>query len=417
MTPHFRNSSSRRRSALRQRDVALVWTAGLLGWIGNHALFVVLPFVVFESTSSPSATAITVLGGAVPPVLVGPLAGVLADRWDRRRVLLGANVVLAVLTLGYLVIDPGTWGWLAGLTFLRSCVGQLVGPAEHALLPELVSADRLGEVAALNALNNTVARLVGPAVGGVLLATTGLAGSVVLVVVCHTGAAATVAALRYHRSVEAKPSSAGLQRQWREGAVLAWHEPVLRALIPLVALMGLGEGFVSALLVPFNRELLEASADDLGWILSAQAVGGTAGAWWYTRAADRRDPFRVLAVAALVAGALLAVVFSYPLVEPVLWPAVALTAIAGAPFAVVAAAQGLILQRHVTPMARGRVFGLFWALASLMQIVGIILAGLLAEWVGSVVILIDAVVYLLAGVLGLVAAARLRQTDDDELES
>lgn len=408
MTP-----SPRRRSLLRERDVALIWTAGLLAWIGNLALFVVLPFVVFESTSSPIATAITVLGGAVPPVLVGPLAGVLADRWDRRRMLLGADIALAVLTLGYLVIDSGAWVWLAGLTFLRSCVAQLIGPAEHALLPELVPADRLGEVAALNTLNNTIARLVGPALGGVLLAITGLAGVVVLVALCHTGAAASVAAVRHRRFVEAKLSDSGLLRQWREGAVLAWREPVLRALVPLMALLAVGEGFVSALLAPFTRELLDAGADALGWILSAQAIGGIAGAWWYSRVANRRDPLQVLAVAAVAAGALLAVVFSYPSFAPVLWPAIALTAIAGAPFAVIAAAQGLILQRYVTPAARGRVFGLFWALASLMQIIGIVIAGMLAERLGSMVILVDAIAYLVAGARGMVAVARLRRAATD----
>ncbi len=408
MTP-----SPRRRSLLREHDVALIWTAGLLAWIGNLALFVVLPFVVFESTSSPIATAITVLGGAVPPVLVGPLAGVLADRWDRRRMLLGADIALAVLTLGYLVIDSGAWVWLAGLTFLRSCVAQLIGPAEHALLPELVPADRMGEVAALNTLNNTIARLVGPALGGVLLATTGLAGVVVLVALCYTGAAASVAAVRHRRLVEAKLSDSGLLRQWREGAVLAWREPVLRALVPLMALLTVGEGFVSALLAPFTREMLDAGADALGWILSAQAIGGIAGARWYSRVANRHDPLQVLALAAVAAGALLAVVFSYPSFAPVLWPAVALTAIAGAPFAVMAAAQGLILQRHVTPAARGRVFGLFWALASLMQIIGIVIAGMLAEQLGSIVILVDAIAYLVAGALGMVAVARLRRAATD----
>lgn len=386
-----------------------MWAAGLMGWTGNHALFVVLPFVVFERTSSPTATAITVLAWAVPPVLVGQLAGVLADRWDRRRVLVGADAALAGLTLGYLTIDPGAWGWLAALTVLRSCVGQLLGPAEHALLPELVPADRLGEVAALNTLNNTLGRLVGPALGGTLYASAGLTGAVVLVAACHASAAVTVSAVEHRRPRLVDGGGPGLLRQWRQGAALAWREPVLRALVPLVALIAVGEGFVAALLAPFVSDVLDVGAGALGWILSAQAIGGIVGAWWCTHALVRHDPLRLLARGALAAGVVLGVVFSYPLVHPVVWPAFALTAVAGVPFAVVAAAQGLLLQRQVAPAARGRVFSLYWALSSLMQILGIVLAGVLAEHLGALVIMVDALAYLIAGALGLHAAARLRR--------
>nr|WP_240895475.1 MFS transporter [Kineococcus siccus] len=394
---------------LRERDLALAWTAGLVAWVGNYALFVVLPIVVYQGTSSPVATAITVLGGAVPPVLVGQLAGVLADRWDRRRVLVGANALLAVLTVGYLLIDASAWGWLAVLTFVRSCVGQLVGPAENALLPDLAPVERLEEVAALNTLNNTLGRLVGPALGGTLFAAGGLPAAATLVVLCHLGAAVTVAAVTSGRSQSRTLNGPGLLRQWREGAVLAWSEPVLRSLLPLMVVMAVGEGFVSALLAPFATDLLAAGADAVGWILSAQAVGGIVGAWWCTRALSRSDPMRLLALAALSAGVLLALIFGYPLLMPVLWPAVVLTAVAGAPFAVVAAAQGLLLQRHAAPAARGRVFALCWGLSSLVQIVAIGAAGVLAEQVGSMVIMVDAVAYVVVGAMGLAAAARLRR--------
>ncbi|WP_380176725.1 MFS transporter [Kineococcus sp. DHX-1] len=402
-------ASPRSRSLLRERDIARVWTAGLVVWVGNYALFVVLPFVVYQGTSSPLATAITVLGGAVPPVLVGQLAGVLADRWDRRSVLIGANAVLAALTVGYLLIDASAWGWLAVLTFARSCAGQLVGPAESALLPDLAPAQRLEEAAALNTLNNTLGRLVGPALGGTLFAAGGLPAAATLVVLCHLGAAVTLSTVAQGRSQREAHSGPGLLRQWREGAVLTWREPVLRALLPLMLVMAVGEGFVSALLAPFASDLLEAGADAVGWILSAQAVGGIVGAWWCTRSLGRRDPMRLLALAALIAGVLLVLTFGYPLLDPVLWPAVVLTAVAGAPFAVVAAAQGLLLQRHAAPAARGRVFALCWGLSSLVQIVAIGAAGVLAQRVGSLVIMVDAVAYVVVGAMGLAASSRLRR--------
>lgn len=395
-------------SLLRDRRISLVWGAGLAAWLGNHALFVVLPFVVFDSTGSPAATALTVLASALPPVLFGQVAGVVSDRWDRRRILLGANLALMVLTLGYLAV--GDWTWIATLSFVRSSVGQLVGPSEHALLPELAPPDRLGELASLNTLNNSLARLVGPALGGTMLAMVGFSAAIWVVAVCHGISALLVAAVD-HRSPESEASASRprMIAQWREGAALVSHHPVLRALVPVVALMALGEGFVSALLAPFARELLAAGPDALGWILSAQAIGGILGSIWAARVADRRDAFPLLTAAALAAGILMLAVFTYPHLNPVLWPAVVLTALAGAPFAVVAAMQGTILQTQSPPALRGRVFSVFWGITSLVQIVAIGLAGALAELIGSGAIVIDAIAYLAAGVVGVVVVRRLRR--------
>lgn len=397
-------------SLLRERRIALVWSAGLLAWLGNLAMFVVVPFVVFDATSSPAATALSVLAAALPPVLLSQFAGVAADRLDRRRVLLGANLALAASALVFLVLGGWGWEWIAVLSFVRSCVGQLVGPAEHALLPELSPADRLGELASLNALNNTLARLAGPALGGMLMAVAGFSAAIWFVAACHALSALLVGLVDHRSPVHPRvPNSPGLLAQWREGAAIALGHPTLRALMPLAVLMGLGEGFVSALLAPFARELLDVGPGAVGGILSAQAVGGVLGAWWATRVADRLDPLRLLSIAAIMIGGLLAVVFTYPLVLPVLWPAILLTAVAGAPFAVVAAMHGTLLQTRSPPALRGRVFGLFLGLTSLAMLAGIGLAGLLAEQFGSIVIVVDALAHLAAGLLGLAAVRRLRR--------
>lgn len=406
--PQSTPRADRPRSLLRDERVARVWGAGLAAWLGNHALFVVLPFVVFDSTGSPAATALTVLASALPPVLFGQVAGVVSDRWDRRRVLLSANIALMVLTLGYLAAEG--WPWIAALSFVRSCFGQLVGPSEHALLPELAPPDRLGELASLNTLNNSLARLVGPALGGTMLAVAGFPAAIWVVAVCH-GLSALLVAMVDHRSPgsEISVDRPGMVAQWREGAAMVSRHPALRALVPIVALMAVGEGFVSALLAPFARELLHAGPDALGWILSAQAVGGILGALWSTRVADRRGALPLLSAAALAAGVLLLVVFTYPHCHPMLWPAVVLTAFAGVPFAVVAAMQGTLLQTQSPPALRGRVFSVFWGVTSLVQIVAIGVAGVLAEHVGSGVIVVDAVAYLAAGVVGIAAVRRFRR--------
>jgi predicted MFS family arabinose efflux permease len=193
---------------------------------------------------------------------------------------------------------------------------------------------------------------------------------------------------------------------WRHGARMVWAHRELRPLILLVALTTFGEGAISALLAPFTSDVLHGGADIVGAMLSAQAIGGIAGAWWASRVADRRTPLSLLGGAALASGALLAVIFNYALIVPTAIPAVLLTGLAGFPFAVFGAAQGYALQLYAPPHLRGRVFALAAGMLSLAQVAGITIAGLAAEQWGSLVINIDAATYLIAGVV----AIRLART-------
>src|SRR5215207_9823644 len=95
---------------LRQRNFALLWLAGLVSLIGDWVLVVGLPIEIYNRTSSTLATAGMVLASLVPAVTLGSIAGVFVDRWDRRRLMVIVNVLLAVVLLPLLAIDAlGIW--------------------------------------------------------------------------------------------------------------------------------------------------------------------------------------------------------------------------------------------------------------------------------------------------------------------
>ena len=140
---------------------------------GSLAMFVALPVAVFDATDSVWATAMTSLAGVAPTALVGQVAGVVADRVDRRRMLVATNLSLAALTCVFLTLSAGQWWLFAALNLLLASVAQFAGPAEHALLGDLVPKARLGEGASLNALNNNIARSIGPVLGGLVFTKVG----------------------------------------------------------------------------------------------------------------------------------------------------------------------------------------------------------------------------------------------------
>jgi len=388
------------RSLLWHHDFARVWWSGLISWTGNGALFVALPVHTYVQTHSTLATATVVMAGALPAVMVGPLAGVLVDRLPYRPMLVWTNVALALIVLTFLLVPGAPWWTLALIGLVQSAVGQLLGPAEHALLPLLVEEDRLGEANSLNAANGSLARLIGPALGGALLGTFSFGVVVVVDGLTYLLAAGLLAGVR--EPLRTRAPSGGVRSiwgQWRGGLAVVRAHPTLRAVFLVVAVVGFGEGFISTLMAPFVQEVLGGNARALGLIFSAQAVGGLLGALVAARVADRLGALRLLAVGALGSGALLLVIFNYALLYRAVWPAVVLTALAGLPFALFATAQGLALQQDSPPEARGRVFSACFALVGLTALLGMGVSGALGEPFGPLVINADALTYLLGAAL------------------
>jgi MFS family permease len=166
---------------LRRRDFRRVWISGLASMTGDWVTFTGLPLVVYDLTGSTLATGAMFLAGLVPRIAFGSLAGVLVDRWDRRRILIGANLAHALFLLPLLAVHSESQLWIVYVVaFVQATLGQLVDPAEGALLPRLVERDELVAANALNGLNNNLARLIGPMVGGVTVQAFGLQGIVVI---------------------------------------------------------------------------------------------------------------------------------------------------------------------------------------------------------------------------------------------
>ena len=393
----------------------LVWWAGLVSGVGNYMLFVALPVYVYRETGSTLATGFSVVATALPSIVVGQVAGVLVDRWDYRRTMLFTNLALVPVTLLFLGVTNAPWWLVVPVAFIQASVGQFLGPAENALLPTLVSKERLGAANSLNALNNNLARLVGPAVGGLLIAGLGFAGVVVVDALTYLVAALLILGVQGWKT-EARKRQALLERpyarlltEWRDGllAVRTNHSLVLSFVT--AALVGFGEGFISTLMAPFVATMLGGGGPELGYIFSAQALGGITAGLLLTGYADRIPSVRLLAWGGLLSGLMLLPIFNYPLVYPVLWPALVLTAVAGLPFAAWGTAQMTLLQTEAEPEKRGRVFASYFATFGLCQLLGMVVSGYLGDKVGVMVINVDAGTYLLAGCGVFVAARRVKR--------
>ncbi|WP_238010992.1 MFS transporter [Dactylosporangium sp. AC04546] len=297
--------------ALRIADFRLLWFARSVSLLGSWLLVVAVPAHVFTLTGSVAATGLTLAAEFLPPLLLAPLAGVLADRVDRRKLMIGADVarVGAVLLL-LLVRDPDDV-WLVYAALTAEATGTtMFRPAAQSNTPAVVgTGPALSSANALNATTDGIVRLVAAPLGGALYAWIGFTPLVSLNAATYAVSAAalllTTPLTRQpgHPQTAVEAAGAGGVRHLRAALRQA---PTARTLL-LVNTVFLGaNASLSALLVPYGITVLGGPAQ-IGLVMSALGIGFLLGAPLTRVLVDRAPPAYLLgaALATTAAGYLL----------------------------------------------------------------------------------------------------------------
>ncbi|MFC4425113.1 MFS transporter [Deinococcus navajonensis] len=383
--------------SLVQGDFARLWWGGLISMTGSWMLMTALPAYVYLTTRSVPAASLMFVASLLPRVMLSSLAGVIADRYERRRLMVVLNLLAAFSLLPLLALDSGSL-WLVYLVAaVQTVVLMPFGPAENALLPALVEDTVLSRANALNALNNNLARLIGPALGGVVLSGWGLDLVVLVNVVTYVLAGLLIAGM----SVRSRPAAApeeSMRQAWQAGVLGVWRSPALRLLVLSLAIGSVGEGVFGVLLAPFVTGVLDGDAQAYGLVISAQAIGGLVGGALITRFADRWSPAALLMWGSVGLGLTDLALFIYPLWVQAVPPALALMVLAGIPASASGAGWATLVQRHSSDVARGRAFGVASQGSAFCLFLGVGLANVAREPALILpVIMIHAVTLLLSG--------------------
>jgi MFS family permease len=166
---------------VRYRDFRLLLSAGLVSMAGDWILRVGLTYWVYVLTGSALASAAMLMASLLPQLMLGSIAGIFVDRWDRRRTMIAINLLLAIGLLPLLTVHHAGQVWIVYLvTLWESCLVQFFVPAEAAVVPQLVRSGDLVPANALNSQTTDVARLVGAALGGIVAGLGGMGGGKLL---------------------------------------------------------------------------------------------------------------------------------------------------------------------------------------------------------------------------------------------
>lgn len=263
---------------LRQRDFRFLFVGGLVSSLGDWFLFIALPFYVYSLTGSALATGGTFIAESLPSILFGSVAGVFVDRWDRRRTMIVADVLRAILLLGLLTVRSRETVWVVfAVSFAQATIGQFFGPAKDALIPRLVGEEDLLAANSLSSTGRQLMMLIGPTLGGASLALFGMTSGVLVdsatFVFSAIMAGFVVSPPRVDPVAKPGDSASVWTRVWgdyREGLALMRSNRVVIALLLAMGITSVGQGLVNVQMIPWVKDVLHGDSLVLGWIVSAQ---------------------------------------------------------------------------------------------------------------------------------------------------
>jgi hypothetical protein len=349
------------RSALRARDLRLLFAGLITSATGNWAYNVALLGFVYERTHSLAWVGAAGLARYLPSLLFSTYGGVIAERTERIRLMMSSDLLCAVWQAGLVVVavDRGSPALALALAVLTSTTNIVYNPAVAATIPAIVNED---DLVAANALNGTIEQLVvisGPAVGAALL----VFGSTSLVFAVNASSFVLSALIVSRIHVRSRPvdvteeGRAGPLRQMAVGAKTIVRLPAARILVAFCALVSFVYGTDTVLFVGVSQHRLGTGAEGFAYLLGGLGIGGILMA----AAVDRisRSPKLAPWIIGGVAGytlptALLTVIHSVGIAVP-------LEIVRGGSTLVVDVLAITALQRSVPGEQLARVFGVFFA--------------------------------------------------------
>jgi len=341
---------------------------------------VAAPWLVLQLTHSGLALGFDTGLQFLPILLFGAWGGLIADRFDNRRVLVAAQLAFAVPAFALWILDATgvVRVWMVYvLSFVSGCVTAVDMPTRQSFYLEMVGPDDLTNAMSLTTATFTGMRMIGPVIGGILI---GAVGTAPVFLINGLSYLAVVAALLAMRVAELHPRErvARAAGQIREGIRYAWREPDLRLPMVTMALVFLFS-FNFAVLIPlFAVRDLSGDSGTMGWLWAFWGIGSLTGALYMASRATRPNPRR-LALLAIAVGAVSVALAAAPS-EGVAWVLLPLIGFSGIAFAITGNST---LQLTAAPEFRGRVMALYTLIFLGSTPIGSLIAGGVGQYLDA----------------------------------
>jgi len=367
-------------SALRHRNYRLYWFGQLSSVLAQNMEGIAQSWLVLELTNSPLLLGLTGLAFAIPTITLTLIGGVIADRADRKRIMIFSQLGSASIffTLATLVIIQWVALWhVMTLAFLSGCIRAFDRPSRMALLPQMVPKEDIPNAVAVGGTIWQLNRLVGPAVAGLLIYLVGIGPTYYFCFFASLSAVCLWLGIHFEHQ-PAAVSSGGLLQHMMDGLNFIRKNEIYYTFISMTFFNSVF-GMSYLILMPvFARDVLTVGSQGFGFLQSAGGLGALCGVLAVAYFSHSRGKGRQAIDGAIIFGILLiffALSKSYPL-------SLILACALGIVSQFYITTINAVLQVNLPDQLRGRVMGIYGLTWELMPVGGLI-AGAIAEYAGA----------------------------------
>ena len=363
--------------ALRHRNFQLFFAGQLISLIGTWMQILSQSWLVYRLTHSAALLGEVGFATQIPVLFLGPLAGIVADRHSRHRMVIATQAAMMIQALALAVLTLAQWiqVWeIFVLAFMLGVCNAFDIPARQSFLVEMVGREDLMNAIALNSSIFNSARIVGPAIAGILVAAL---GEGICFLINGLSFAAVIGSLVLMKLPPTRThlSTAGKLDQFREGIRYVRGNAAIRSLLILLGVVSL-LGMSHMVLMPvFADRVLHTGPRGLGMLMTSAGLGALAAALWLARRRRVQGLDRIVALACAGFGASL-IFFS---LSQTFWLSLLLLVPAGFCIMVQLGATNTLIQSIVSNDMRGRVMGIYTTMFLGMAPFGSLIAGYLAQ--------------------------------------
>ena len=368
--------------ALGSRNYRLFFGGQSLSLIGTWMTQVATAWLVYRMTHSAIWLGLVGFSSQILTFLLAPVTGVLADRWDRKRILVATQALgmAQSLTLAALTFTGIITPWqILILGSFQGLINAFDIPARQSFVVDMVEKkEDLSNAIALNSFMFNSARLIGPTIAGILIATVGEGACFLVDGVSYLAVILALQAMRItRRPVHSDPKR--VMNELTDGVVYAFGKRRIRSLLLLVAFISLVGMPFTVLLPVFAKDIYQGGANAYAMLLAASGVGALLGSTYLASRKETVGLGKVIAGGIAFFGTGL-ILFSF---SRALWWSMILMVCVGFSMIVQMASSNTLLQTMVEDDKRGRVMSFFTMAFMGMMPFGSLCAGGLAYWIGA----------------------------------
>jgi MFS family permease len=366
---------------LRNRSFLLIWLDQLVASLGDYFYWLAMPLSILRLTGSTVAMGSAMIALSLPALLLGPLAGTLVDRWDRRLVMIGANVGRGLAVLLCLVVQSPEQVWIFYVVgILQSVCAQFYFPARNAAVPLVVKEEDLTAANGLLQVTMTFAMIAGAGLAGVTIQLFGVGFAFLANSAGFAVATAILAFVRVPRTTGLSAEAVAhpyraLVGEMREGLAHVLGSRTLLGLLACNVVLMTGIGALNVVWVPYMQRTFGIGPAGLGAVDGAQGIGMGIGSLAVGFLALRFRKVTLIGGGLIWAGLAIVAIG----VAPSFGLVVALALLLGLAIPPLSAGLMTITQLVVPDLKRGRVGGIMGSLTTVGQIVAMAGAGIAGE--------------------------------------